>query len=60
MAYELLTGKLPFERDQDMAVLYAHVYEPPPSLVARRPDLPSAADRSLFNLLCEQGLEIPV
>ena len=30
-----------------MAVLYAHVSEPPPSLVARRPDLPSAADQVL-------------
>jgi serine/threonine protein kinase len=44
VAYQLLTGSAPFERDQGMAVLLAHLSEPPPSLVARRPDLPAAAD----------------
>jgi serine/threonine protein kinase len=53
VAYQLLTGEVPFERDQDMAVLYAHVSEPPPSLVARRPDLPSAADRVLARALAK-------
>ena len=53
VAYQLLTGKVPFERDQDMAVLYAHVSEPPPSLVARRPDLPSAADRVLARAMAK-------
>ena len=33
VAYQLLTGKVPFERDQGMAVLLAHLSEPPPSLV---------------------------
>ena len=45
VAYQLLTGPVPFERDQGMAVLLAHLSEPPPSLGARRPDLPAAADR---------------
>ena len=53
VAYQLLTGELPFKRDQDMLVLYAHVYEPPPSLVARRPDLPSAADRVLARAMAK-------
>ena len=44
VAYQLLTGSAPFERDQGMAVLFAHLSEPPPSLVARRPDLPAATD----------------
>jgi serine/threonine-protein kinase len=53
VAYQLLTGELPFKRDQDMLVLYAHVSEPPPSLVARRPDLPSAADRVLARAMAK-------
>ena len=31
VAYQLLTGVAPFERDQGMAVLLAHLSEPPPS-----------------------------
>jgi serine/threonine-protein kinase len=45
VAYRLLTGTVPFEREQAMAVMVAHLYAPPPSLVARRPDLPGAADK---------------
>ena len=44
VTYQLLTGSAPFERDQGMAVLLAHLNAPPPSLGARRPDLPAAAD----------------
>jgi protein kinase-like protein/putative pyrroloquinoline-quinone binding quinoprotein len=47
VAYQLLTGQTPFERDQGMAVLLAHLSEPPPSLGARRPGLPVAADEVL-------------
>jgi len=47
VAYQLLTGQAPFERDQGMAVMLAHLSEPPPSLVARRPDLPAAVDEVL-------------
>jgi predicted ATPase/DNA-binding CsgD family transcriptional regulator len=43
-AFELLSGAVPFERDQDMAVIYAHLSQPPPSLTSRRPGLPPAAD----------------
>jgi serine/threonine protein kinase len=44
LAFQLLAGSAPFERDHGMAVLLAHLSEPPPSLAQRRPDLPAAAD----------------
>ena len=47
VAYQLLTGELPFDRDQGMAVLLAHLSEPPPSLGVRLPGLPAAADEVL-------------
>ncbi len=47
VAFELLCGVVPFTRDQDMAVLYAHLSVPPPALSARRPGLPAAADQVL-------------
>ncbi len=47
VAYELLAGATPFERDQGMAVLLAHLSQPPPSVISRRPDLSSAADEVL-------------
>jgi serine/threonine-protein kinase len=53
VAYQLLTGARPFERDQGMAVLFAHLSEPPPSLGSRRPGLPGAADRVLARALAK-------
>ena len=47
VAYTLLTGSPPFVRNLPMAVLYAHVSEPPPQVTAVRPDLSDAADQVL-------------
>ena len=41
---QLLTGALPFQRDQLPALIYAHLSALPPSLVSRRPELPAAVD----------------
>jgi hypothetical protein len=43
-AFELLTGAVPFARDDAMSVMYAQLSERPPSLTSRRPDLPPAAN----------------
>ncbi len=43
-AYELITGVPPFQRDDAMAVMYAQISEPPPTVTARRPELPVAVD----------------
>jgi serine/threonine protein kinase/formylmethanofuran dehydrogenase subunit E len=53
VTYQLLTGAVPFARDQQAAVLYAHLSEPPPSLSLRRPDLPGAADEVLARAMAK-------
>jgi serine/threonine protein kinase/tetratricopeptide (TPR) repeat protein len=52
-AYELLAGVVPFERDEDMAVIFAHLSAPPPPLSSRRPDLPAACDAVLDRALAK-------
>jgi molecular chaperone DnaK len=42
--YECLTGRLPFRRDDDAALLWAHLVESPPPLTAIRPDLGAAVN----------------
>jgi len=53
VAFQLLTGVVPFERDQGMAVMFAHLSEPPPSLGTRRPGLPAAADAVLARAMAK-------
>jgi Protein kinase domain/Domain of unknown function (DUF929) len=44
-AFEMLSGEAPFLRDQELAVIWAHLSQPPPSLTALRPDLPAAVNQ---------------
>jgi serine/threonine protein kinase len=53
VAYLLLSGTVPFKRDQDIAVVYAHLSEPAPSLAARRSGLPVAADQVMAKAMAK-------
>lgn len=53
VSYRLLAGAPPYERDNGMAVMYAHLHEPPPSLAAWRPDLPGAAGQVLARAMAK-------
>jgi serine/threonine kinase PknH len=44
LAVETLTGTVPYERDTDAAIMYAHIVDPPPRVSERRPDLSRAVD----------------
>ena len=47
VAFECLTGRVPFVRDTDIAIAMAHLRDAPPSAVELRPELPAAIDAVL-------------
>jgi CheY-like chemotaxis protein len=47
VVHHCLAGTPPFERDSDLAVLQAHLKEPPPRITEQRPDLPAALEHVL-------------
>jgi hypothetical protein len=42
--YECLVGQAPFERDGELAVMHAHLVQPPPRLSTALPSLPKGLD----------------
>jgi YVTN family beta-propeller protein len=42
MLHECLTGSRPFQKDSEVAVIYAHLHDPPPCPTRLRPELPAA------------------
>ena len=52
--YECLTGRVPFEKDLDAAIIWAHVEEPPTRPTLLRPDLPPAIDEVFARVLAKQ------
>ncbi|MFE9814236.1 serine/threonine-protein kinase [Streptomyces sp. NBC_00236] len=51
VVHETMAGAPPFQRDDDMALLWAHQFDPPPALTGLRPDLPAAIDGVLAKAL---------
>ena len=52
--YECLTGRVPFEKDLDAAIIWAHVEESPTTPTELRPDLPPAVDDVFARVLAKQ------
>ncbi len=52
-AFELFTGEPPFRRDEGVAVMYAHLHEPPPRLRIRRSDLTDEVDEIMATALAK-------
>jgi ABC-type transport system substrate-binding protein len=51
---QALTGTAPFERDTEVAQIYAHLSDPPPSVTSRRPELPAALDDVIARALAKK------
>lgn len=49
--YELLTGDVPFRRTTPLAMVHAQVYDAPPPLRERRPDLPASVESVVLHAL---------
>lgn len=57
MTFEVLTGQLPFARDNQVATITAHLTTPPPPLTALQPDLPKAVDRVVAKAMAKTPQE---
>jgi serine/threonine protein kinase len=53
VAFEMLSGTVPFKRELPIAVLYAHLSTPPPLLTSIRGDLPPAVDDVLARAMAK-------
>ena len=51
--FEMLTGRVPFEAETPMAVLFKQIQEPPPPLSIVRPDLPYTLEAVLLKALAK-------
>src|SRR3954454_5039521 len=52
--YQALTGRVPFERDTEVSKMWAHISDPPPSAVAKRPELPRALDAVIARAMAKK------
>ncbi len=57
IAYQMLTGRLPFERDSAVAVALAHVKDPPPPPRSINPELSEAVEYVLLTMLAKVPAE---
>jgi serine/threonine protein kinase len=53
VAFEMLSGTVPFKRELPIAVLYAHLSTPPPRLTSIRNDLPPGVDDVLARAMAK-------
>ena len=53
LLYECLTGRPPYRHEQDLALLFAHLEQPPPTLTAEKHDLPNEIDGVIATALAK-------
>jgi serine/threonine-protein kinase len=53
VVHHCLAGAPPFERDSDLAILQAHLKDPPPRITELRPDLSPGVDRVLARAMAK-------
>jgi Protein kinase domain len=51
--FHCLTGAVPYDRETDVAVVYAHLQDPPPSAHRLRPELPAGFDEVVARALAK-------
>ncbi len=59
MLYQMLSGRLPFDANDTMQLLYAHVHDPPPSLTSVVPDAPPQLVEALAAMLLKDPKQRP-
>jgi predicted Ser/Thr protein kinase len=52
--YECLSGQRPYERETEVAVMHAHLSQPPPKLTTVRPELTEALDAVIATALAKE------
>jgi serine/threonine protein kinase len=55
--YECLSGVVPFPKDSDVAVMYAHLADPPPAITNERPELPPQLDAVISTAMAKNPEE---
>ena len=55
--YECLSGAVPFPKDSDVAVMYAHLADPPPTITSERPELPPQLDAVISTAMAKNPSE---
>ena len=51
--YECLTGKVPFERENEVSTVWAHIHEDPPLLTDTQRDLPGGLNDVVFKAMAK-------
>ena len=53
VAYQMLSGHLPFNGETMVSLLYQHCHEPPPPFLAERPDCPPELHAAVLKMLAK-------
>jgi serine/threonine-protein kinase len=54
LAFQMLTGQLPFDAPNTPGLMYKHVYDPPPAVTSLRPELPGSLNPVFTRVLAKK------